>query len=202
MFDAPTKLMLGLCTGIVFGFLLQKGRVAKFDVIIGQFVLKDWTVVKIMGTAVIVGCVGVYMLVAMGLASLHIKPLLWGGVVIGAAFFGVGIAILGYCPGTGVAACGEGRRDAMAGVLGMLFGAAVYVASFPSLQPLVKGMGDAGKITLPSITGVSPWPWVIGLAVAGSTGLWLLRRRTGSEQSSQRYPAPSDDGQSTYSSAK
>ena len=150
MFDEPTKLVLGLLTGIVFGFLLQKGRAAKFHVIIGQFLLKDWTVVKIMGTAVIVGSIGVYALVAMDLASLHVKPLLLGGVLLGAVCFGIGMAVFGYCPGTSVAACGEGRRDAMVGVLGMLVGAAVYVALFPALQPIIKGLGDAGEITFPA----------------------------------------------------
>lgn len=175
MFDDPTKLALGLLTGILFGFLLQKGRAAKFHVIIGQFILRDWTVVKIMGTAVIVGSIGVYALVAMDLASLHIKPLLWGGVLIGAICFGIGIAVFGYCPGTSVAACGEGRRDAMVGVLGMLVGAAVYVALFPVLQPVIKSLGDAGEITIPGVTDTSPWPWVVGLAVVGLMALWLLR---------------------------
>jgi uncharacterized protein len=176
MFDEPTKLALGLLTGIVFGFLLHKGRAAKFHVIIGQLLLKDWTVVKIMGTAVIVGAIGVYALVALDLASLHVKPLLLGGVLLGAVCFGIGLAVLGYCPGTSVAACGEGRRDAMVGVLGMLVGAAVYVALFPVLQPVIKGLGDAGEITLPQVTGTSPWPWVIGLAVVGAAALWLLHR--------------------------
>ena len=44
MFDPISKLVLGLLTGIIFGLLLQKGRAAKFHVIIGQFLLKDWTV--------------------------------------------------------------------------------------------------------------------------------------------------------------
>ena len=95
-------------TGIAFGVLLQKGRVAKFAVIVSQFLLKDWTVVKIMGTAVVVGSVGVFALVAAGQASLHVKPLLLGGVLLGGALFGVGMTTLGYCPGTAVAACGEG----------------------------------------------------------------------------------------------
>ncbi len=119
MFDSVDKLALGLFTGIVFGFLLQKGRVAKYEVIVGQFLFKDWTVVKTMGTAVVVGAVGVYGLVAMDMASLHIRPALLGGVLIGAVLFGIGMAVLGYCPGTSVAGCGEGRRDAMVGVLGM-----------------------------------------------------------------------------------
>lgn len=44
-------LLLGLFTGIIFGFLLQKGRVAKHDVIVNAFLLKDLTAVKIMATA-------------------------------------------------------------------------------------------------------------------------------------------------------
>src|SRR5688500_13067174 len=102
MFDSPDKLALGLLTGIIFGFLLQKGRVAKYQVIVGQFLLKDFTVVKIMATAVIVGAIGVYALLAAGAVSLHIKPMLVGGVLVGAVCFGFGIVILGYCPGTTV----------------------------------------------------------------------------------------------------
>ena len=142
MFDPPTKLALGFLTGILFGFFLQKGRVAKFEVIVGQFLFKDWTVVKVMGTAVAVGAVGVYALVAADLATLQIKPALLGGVLVGAVCFGIGMAVLGYCPGTSVAGCGEGRRDAMVGVAGMFAGAALFVATFPALQPLINALGD------------------------------------------------------------
>lgn len=166
MFESPGKLALGLVSGLIFGFLLQKGGVAKFRVIVGQFLLKDWTVVKVMMTAVAVGAVGVWAMVGMGMASLHIKPAAFGGVIAGAVLFGCGMAIFGYCPGTGVAACGEGRRDAMVGVLGMLCGALAYVISFPALQGLIKGFGDWGKLTLPQLTGVSPWLFVAGLAIA------------------------------------
>lgn len=49
------QLFIGLLTGILFGFLLQKGGVTKYDVIIGQLLLTDFTVVKIMLSAVITG---------------------------------------------------------------------------------------------------------------------------------------------------
>ena len=149
MFEDSQKLVLGLLTGIVFGFLLQKGRVAKFDVIVGQFLFKDWTVVRMMGTAVVVGAVGVWTLVSAEQASLHIRPLLLGGVLYGSVLFGIGMACLGYCPGTCVAACGEGRRDAMAGLLGMFGGAMAFVACFDALQPVIKSLGDWGEITIP-----------------------------------------------------
>lgn len=176
MFEDGARLLLGLLSGIAFGFLLQKGRVAKFRVIIGQFLFKDWTVVKIMLTAVAVGAVGVWAMVAMGWTSLHIKPAALAPVIIGGLVFGVGMAIFGYCPGTGVAACGEGRRDAMVGVLGMFVGALAYVVVFPGLQGLAKAWGDWGKITLPQWLEMSPWIFV-GALVAMALALRLLAER-------------------------
>lgn len=142
MFDAPEKLILGLATGIVFVFLLQKGRVAKFDVIVGQLLLEDWTVVKIMAAAVAVGSIGVYALVSLGMATLRIKPALLGGVLVGGLLFGLGLALYGYFPGTGVAASGAGHRDAVVGVTGMLFGAVSYVAVYPKLKPMTESIAD------------------------------------------------------------
>lgn len=166
MFDSWWKLLLGLATGVVFGFLLQKGHVSKFRVIVGQFLLRDWTVVRIMGTAVVVGGIGVYAMHAAGWVELHIKPMLLAGVVAGGILFGIGMALFGYCPGTGVTAAGEGRRDAMVGVVGMLCGAGVYVAVYPWLHAAVERAGNWGKLTLPEWTGTTPWLW-LGLLVLG-----------------------------------
>ena len=182
MFDSPVKLALGLFTGILFGVLLQKGRVAKFEVIVGQFLFKDWTVVKMMGTAVVVGAIGIFALVAADLASLHIRPALLGGVLLGAVCFGVGMATFGYCPGTSVAGCGEGRRDAMVGVLGMFAGAVLFVAIYDLLEPAIHCLGDWGKITIPDVTDTSPWLWVSLLVVAGVSAVlferWYARKNS------------------------
>lgn len=177
MFDSPLKLFLGLITGIAFGFFLQKGRVAKYNVLMGQFFLKDWTVAKIMVTAIAVGSVGVYAMKEAGWVSLDIKPALFGGVIVGALLFGIGMAILGLCPGTSVAACGEGRRDAMVGILGMLFGAGIYVAFYSSLQPVIQSLGNWGKVTLPEVTHTSPWLWIVILVGLTTSIFYLVERR-------------------------
>lgn len=176
MFDPIWKLALGLFTGILFGLLLQKGRVAKYQVILGQFLFKDWTVVKIMGTAVVVGAVGIYALLPTDAVSLHLKPLAWGGIILGGLCFGIGMAVLGYCPGTGVAACGEGRKDAVAGVIGMLFGAGIYVAAYPPLKAFIEQFGNEGKITLHEITDTNPWLWIIGLIIAAAVAIILSKK--------------------------
>ncbi len=157
--------MLGLGTGVAFGALLQKGRVSKYEVILDQLLLRDATVAKIMGTAMAVGAVGVHALVQSGRATYDIKPLRLVSILGGAVLFGSGMAVTGYCPGTTIAAVGEGRRDAIAGLLGMLTGAALFVRAYPTIKPALEA-GDRGKVTLPKATRTSPWPWVAGLATA------------------------------------
>jgi uncharacterized protein len=187
VFDEPLKLLLGLVSGMIFGFLLQKGRVAKFEVIVGQLLLRDWTVVKIMLTAVTVGAIGIYSMLGFGWVNLHLKPMQFGGIITGGVLFGIGMAILGYCPGTSVAACGEGRRDAMAGVLGMLVGAGLYVGLYPILRPLIQA-GDYGELTLQEATGIPEWVWIAAL-ILGVGLLWAVIGRF-FERTQAKPPSP------------
>jgi uncharacterized protein len=54
-------LFFGLGFGILFGFLLHKGGATKYDVIVGQLLLTDFTVLKIMLSAVVTGMIGIYL---------------------------------------------------------------------------------------------------------------------------------------------
>ena len=54
------QLIIGLIIGIFFGFFLQKGGVTNYNIIIGQLLLTDFTVFKVMLSAVIVGMLGVF----------------------------------------------------------------------------------------------------------------------------------------------
>jgi uncharacterized membrane protein YedE/YeeE len=184
-------LVLGLLTGVAFGFLLQKGQVAKYEAILGQLLLKDWTVFKVMGTAIAVGSVGVYALVAAGAARLDVWPFEVAAVLIGAVIFGIGLAVFGYCPGTGLAGSGEGSRDAMVGVLGMITGAGVFVAAFDVLRPVGLSLGDYGTVTVPELLGVPPWAVVLVLVVAACVAFWLVERH---ERRRARVPSAGEPG--------
>jgi hypothetical protein len=177
MLDSPLRLVLGLLTGIAFGVLLQKGRVAKHGVIVGQLVLRDFTVLKIMLTAVAVGAVGFWSLSAFGVTEPVVKPASLGGLLAGAVLFGSGLAVLGYCPGTTVAAVGEGRRDAIAGLVGMFSGASVFVAAFPVFDRIQHALGDLGKITMPDVTAISAPIWTAILCIAAIALYVVVRRR-------------------------
>lgn len=163
--DPPFLMIGGLLAGIVFGILLQRGGVSTYRVIVGQFLLVDYTVAKVMFTAIVVGGLGVYGMLAMGwIDALLIKPAYLVGVGLGGLIFGVGMTGLGYCPGTGVAACASGSRHAMWGMLGGVFGAAAYTWVYPHISGNLLKMADFGKVTLPEMLGVPPF-FILGVLV-------------------------------------
>lgn len=166
------ELFYGLITGLLFGFLLQKARVLRYDKQLGALLLKDMTIIKFMLTSVIVAMVGTYLLVDLELAKLSIKTTILGANIIGGILFGLGWGLLGYCPGTSAGALGEGRWDSIWGIAGMLVGAGLYAEAFPTMKATVLTWGNFGKITVPQLLGINHWIIIIPI-VAGA--LFLFR---------------------------
>lgn len=156
-----TDQILGLITGILFGFLLQKGRVLRFEKQVGAMLLKDMTILKFMLSAIIVGMVGVELLSGAGIITMSHKPMNVGAILVGGALFGAGWAVMGYCPGTSMGALGEGRWHAIFAIAGMVAGAAIYAELYPFFKSTVLSWADYGKIGLPEALGVSPWVVII-----------------------------------------
>ncbi|HOE16245.1 MAG TPA: YeeE/YedE thiosulfate transporter family protein [Syntrophorhabdaceae bacterium] len=157
----------GLVTGIIFGFLLQKARVIRYDKQIAALRLLDMTIVKFMFTSILVAMVGVYLLKDLGIVKLSLKTASLGGNIIGGLIFGIGWGLLGYCPGTQLGALGEGRWDAIWGIIGMLVGAGIFAEMFPFLKSTVLTWGDLGKITIPQILGINHWIVIAAFVIIG-----------------------------------
>lgn len=192
MFEPWTVIGLGLLAGFVFGFLLQKGGVTKYEVIVNQFRLKDFTVLKTMLTAIVVGGLGVWLLHDQGLAKLSVKPAILVANILGGLIFGVGMVLLGLCPGTAVAALGERNRRALAGILGMIVGAFIQAETYGLLAGLVQSV-DLGSLTWPTLMAVPPWVLLVGLTLASVVlfmGLEVWERRRMSVSTPKPLPQP------------
>ena len=87
------QLLWGLLFGIAFGFLLQKGGVAKYHVLIGVLLLRDFTVIKVMLSAILIGMIGIFALQRAGLVKLHLKPTRYLANSAGGIIFGIGFAL-------------------------------------------------------------------------------------------------------------
>lgn len=162
--DSLKQLVLGFSFGVAFGFLLQKGGVAKFEVLLGALLLTDFTVMKIMLSAILVGMIGIFAMHSLGLVKLHVKPTKYAANTLGGLIFGVGFALLGYCPGTGAAALGQGNLDAVAGIAGLLVGSYLFAEMSRSLGANVLAWGNRGEIMLPDLIGVRLLPFLLVFA--------------------------------------
>ncbi len=171
------SLAWGFLFGIVFGFLLQKGGVTKYDVIMGQLLLEDFTVLKIMLSAVVTGMIGIHLMKSLGWIQLSPKSGSWGKNVIGGLIFGLGFAVLGYCPGTIAGAIGNGYLDALVGGLaGIVLGAGLFAAAYPRLRDGILKKGDYGDLTLPRLLKVNDWAVIIPLSGLLVLVLYLIER--------------------------
>jgi hypothetical protein len=160
------QLLVGLVLGIFWGFFLQRSGVTSYDVILGQLLLTDFTVVKVMLTAAVVGMVIVHLMRSLGWVRLHPKPGSVGKSIVGGLIFGVAFAVLGYCPGTIVGGIAQGALDALVGgLIGIVFGSWLFAVYYPKLQKPVLLKGDFGEKTLPELFNVNAWVIVIPAAV-------------------------------------
>ena len=175
---ATPQLIAGAVFGLAFGFLLQKGGVGKYPVLIGQLLLQDFTVAKVMLVAIVVGMLGIFPLHHFAKVNLHVKPTRIGANIIGGLVFGVGFALMGYCPGTGAAALGQGSWDALFGMAGLIAGSWMFAELSGWTKRTVEKWGDLGKVLLPDLLHVPRGVFVAGFAVVATALLVLLQRFT------------------------
>jgi uncharacterized protein len=133
---SASKLALALFFGLIFGFLLQKGGVAKFDILIGVLLLENFVVVQVMLAAIIVGMLGAYLLEKAGVLEPHIKETVYGSNILGGLMFGVGFGLIAYC-------------------LGMVAGSYLFALASRFTGGTITKWGQRGKITLADLAGVS-----------------------------------------------
>ncbi|HKJ65922.1 MAG TPA: YeeE/YedE thiosulfate transporter family protein, partial [Desulfopila sp.] len=122
--------------------------------------------VKVILTAIVTGMIGIYAMREAGWVQLHKKSGSLGTTLPGPLLFGVGFALLGYCPGTSVGAVGHGALDALiGGVIGIMIGAALYAAVYPKLEKNVLHVGEFGDKTFIDLLGIEN-VWLVIVPVA------------------------------------
>lgn len=173
------KLLSGLIAGILFGILLQRSRVIRYDKQIGALRLLDMTIVKFMFTTILVGMIGVHIFLDLGMIDKIVyRDFAWGGAIIGGLLFGIGWALIGYCPGTAWGALAEGRYDAGIGIIGMIVGVLIMAELYPVLQKTVLSWGHLGSVSLPALFHINHWVIIIPFAVV-VLGLFMWLEKKG-----------------------
>jgi len=170
--------LLGLITGVLFGFALHRAGFSRCGLVMRGLAFRDFTLLKVMLTAIAVGMVGAAALAtfAPDMAHLKVKSLYVWSVLAGGLVFGVGMAIAGYCPGTALVGLGSGVRDGLLAVAGGLLGAFAFILAYPALEPTLIQPMDLGKRTLHETLRLPYLPTALAVAaMLGGIVVWLNR---------------------------
>lgn len=177
----------GLVCGVLFGFVLENAGFGSPSKLIAQFRLTDWSVFKVMFTAIVVAAVGLWGLRVVGLLaadSLFVPQALVMASAVGGALIGAGFAVGGYCPGTSMVGMSSGRLDALVFVLGLFIGTTAFagfygdaIRSMMAMGAIIDGdtFADGYGIADPIMLAIM----TVSLVAVFYLGSWFERRGPG-----------------------
>jgi len=172
------NLGLALLLGIFFGLSLERSGLGDPHRLTGVFYFRDFTVPKVMFTAIVVASTGIYLLADLHLLDLSrvwIIPTFFWPQLVGGLIFGVGFVVSGYCPGTSVAGLASGRLDAMVAMAGVSAGSLLFAVLYPVLEGFYLS-SDRGVVTVPGLLGVNHWVVIVALMVIAGGMFSFLER--------------------------
>jgi uncharacterized membrane protein YedE/YeeE len=172
-------MITALLIGVAFGFALERAGLGSAPKLAGQFYGTDFTVFKVMFSAIVTAMLGAFWLSRLGLVDLaHVTvpetwlvPQLAGGLL-----FGAGFVVAGLCPGTSCVAAATGRGDGLATMLGLFAGMLVTGLTLPdNINNTARG-----PLTLPDLLHVPYGVVVCAVVVMALAGFrsaeWIERR--------------------------
>lgn len=182
-----TGMVSGLVCGVLFGWVLESSGFGSPCKLTAQFSLRDWSVLKVMFTAIVVTATGLYLLRLAGVLAadaVFVPTALLVASAIGGVLVGAGFAVGGYCPGTSVVGLFSGRIDALVFLVGLLLGTFVFAGLY---GPVIEALMAAGEVqsgdTFADAFGI-PDLVIIGIMVLALVGVfyagsWFERRARG-----------------------
>ena len=127
------RILSFLSLGALFGFLLTRAEATEYNRIAGMFLFKDFHLAGVMGVAIAVAAIGLWLLKServkvLGHQKLEIqkKPYHKYQFIAGLTF-GTGWALSGACPGTSLAQLGQLKVQGLIVSLGILLGVFAYL---------------------------------------------------------------------------
>lgn len=185
-----------LACGAAFGWVLESAGFGSPAKLTAQFRLSDWSVFKVMFTAIVVAAFGLWGLEAAGwLAAdgVYVPTALLVAAAVGGALVGAGFAVGGYCPGTSVVGLCSGRLDAGVFIAGLLLGTVAFSGLYgPAVQALMAAGEVASGDTFRDAWGVPDALMLALLAAALVAVYWLggrFERRHGGPVDAQQAVA-------------
>lgn len=175
VFDRLYGLQLALLIGFMFGFLLERAGFGSPRKLTAVFYLRDFAVLKVMFTAIVVAMLGLLYFTLFGwldLSKVYILPTFIWPHVVGGFVLGVGFIMGGYCPTTSLVAAVSGKVDGLVFILGMMTGVFVFAEAFPLISGFY-GSGQMGAVRLGQVLHLNSGTVAALVCLLAVAAFWL-----------------------------
>lgn len=180
-FSLGAYLTLAVVLGFFFGFFLERAGFSSAIKLTAQFYFKDFAVLKVMFTAIVVAMLGIAYLALIGwldMSQVFVPPTFLWPQIVGGLLLGAGFIVGGYCPGTSVAAAAIGKLDALFFIVGIFIGIFLFGAGMPHFADF-NDSGSLGALTLPALLNVNSTLIVLAVAVIAMGAFWAAEKSEG-----------------------
>ncbi len=177
-FDFAYSLQLAGLIGFCFGFLLERAGFGNPRKLTSIFYLRDFAVLKVMFTAIVVCMVGLLYFSIFGwidLDKVYLLPTYIWPQIVGGLLLGIGFIMGGYCPTTSVVATVSGKLDGLIFVVGMILGSLVFGEVFPAIQHFYES-GSMGAVTLPQVLHIQSGLIALGVCLMAVIAYWFVEK--------------------------
>jgi uncharacterized membrane protein YedE/YeeE len=177
----------GLFVGLIFGFILQRGRFCMNSAFRDAILLKDNLLLKTVFVALLVELIGFSIMDMTGAIAINPKPFWWGANLLGSFIFGIGMVLAGGCASGITYRVGEGMVGSMTAVLGLSIGGYITAAGF--LKPFKANLqaattipgADGSALTLHGILGMDYTTLALILFAIAIVAWYFIARKNDEE---------------------
>jgi uncharacterized protein len=177
-FDFAYSLQLAGLIGFLFGFLLERAGFGNPRKLTAIFYLRDFAVLKVMFTAIVVCIIGLLYFSVFGWidpARVYLLPTYIWPQIVGGLVLGVGFVMGGYCPTTSVVATVSGKLDGLIFIIGMMIGSVFFAEIYPLIEKFYNS-GAKGAIRLTDVFGINSGIIALLVCLVAVGAFWLTEK--------------------------
>ncbi|MCB1193631.1 MAG: YeeE/YedE family protein [Leptospiraceae bacterium] len=178
LFGREMGIVIAMFLGFGFGFFLERAGFGSAKKLSDNWYGRDFAVIRVMFTAVIVAMIGIFGLHYLGIMDIdlvYINPTFIWPQLVGAIFLGIGFAVGGYCPGTTAVAMSTGKIDGLLFFLGFAAGVMVFAEGYSFIESFYNS-GAMGRAFLNDVFNASYGVFVFIITVLAILFFMLLKK--------------------------
>jgi len=177
-FDFAYSLQMAGLIGFCFGFVLERAGFGNVRKLTAIFYLRDFSVLKVMFTAIVVCMLGLLYFSVFGwidLGRVYLLPTYIWPQIVGGLILGVGFVMGGYCPTTSIVATVSGKLDGLIFIIGMMLGSFIFAEIFPFLESFYSA-GDMGAVRVSDVLKLNSGIVALLVCLMAVGAYWFVER--------------------------